>query len=484
MTGVRAAGASLMVAVAVVAVGAPSACGRFEAEPAQPDGGARADGAAPLPALRRLSVQLDWPTSTALDPRSLGALTRFDLELFDGDRSVATITVPVTDLGKPVDLGERVTGSRVRVTASGVFGNRLVAYGERADFDVTTVTTVPVAVRRRLLYFTSNDRGDGQLRVVDMAPADLAEPGTRELPVSLPTLRAPTGLVGTGDGRWVVQSGVDRATNKGALEVLSTSDHATDVVLLGFKPALLVPLDGGRRVLVAPSAGTAFAVFEPDTRAVREVYASFQGGNLSVLDAAVHPDRRHVAMAVVHDLGTASPARHVVQYDGVAFTTTRVSDAIAGLRYTRDGASLVLALVSGAVSIRPVADLTAEARRISSPGGDQAVGLHVHPTLPRVYVSGKQRLRVFDLAGPMLYESPRDAAQDPVTGPEFQLTSMARLPYPPRLVLAGQSDSGNDWQQTRLVEIGDASEPRKVELSAPSDVGSASSIVPLFAEPL
>ncbi len=32
----------------------------------------------------------------------------------------------------------------------------------------------------------------------------------------------------------------------------------------------------------------------------------------------------------------------------------------------------------------------------------------------------------------------------------------------------GQSDGGSDWQQTRLVEVGDAVEPRKVELSAGS----------------
>lgn len=482
MRGARVTLVTVWSAVSLIGLGQP-ACGRFDADPVTADGGSP-DAAVVAPATRRLTVQLEWPTKAELDPRTLGSLTTFDVELFDRDTSVTTVRVPITEIGKPIDLGERVTGSRVRVAVSGALGNRLVAYGERADFDVDATKTIPVAVRRRLLYFTSDDRGDGQLRVVDMAPFDLAEPGTRELPVSLPSLRAPTGLVGTADGRWVIQSGTDRATGKGALEVLSTSDHTTDVVILGFKPALIAPLDVGRRVLVAPSAGTAFAVFDPETRALKEVYASFQGGNLSVVDAAVHPDRRRVAMAVVHDTGASSSVRHIVQYDGVTFTTTQVNDAMAGLRYTRDGASLVVALKGGAVSIRRAADPAAETRRIPNPGSDEAVAVHVHPVLPRVCVSGKQRLRVFELTGSMLYESPRDAAQEPVNGPEFQLTSMARLPYPPRLVLAGQSDGGNDWQQTRLVEVGDAVEPRKVELSAASDVGSVSSIVPLFAEPL
>lgn len=471
---------ALGVAVALGASASVGGCGAFTAtDPTPKADGGTSDGG--VVAARRIKVDLEWPSAADLDPRSLGDFTSFDLELFDGDTSVVRVPVPLTELGKTIDLGERTTGGRVRVVASGVQGNRLVAYGERRDVDLALSPTVPVAVRRRLFYFTSSDRDTGQLRVVDMAPADLAEPGTKELPVALPSLRDPNGLVATSDGKWVVQSGSDPTGKIGQLAVLSTSDHARQVVALDFAPAGLAPTDGGRRVLVAPAAGTAFGVLDPVSRAVTKIYSDFQGGKLWVADLAVHPDRNRVAMIADYDTGTTT-THHVLVFDGTKVEGKTLGDEASGIRWTRDGGSLVVSLRSGDVSIRS-ADGATERTRIPKAAADPTVGVVVHPTSPYAYVSGEGRLRVYDLvAGKKVFESGADGR-----GPEFQLTSMVRLPYPPRRVIAGQSDPGNNWSQTRIVEIPEGQiAPRKVELQSwnGADVGSVSSISPLFAEPL
>jgi len=472
---------ALGVAVALGASFSVGGCGAFTATDPTPkaDGGTSDAG---VVAARRITVELEWPSLASLDPRSLGALTSFDLELFDGDTSVVKVPVPLTELGKPIDLGERTTGGRVRVVASGVQGNRLVAYGERRDVDVALSPTVPVAVRRRLFYFTSSDRDTGQLRVVDMAPAELAEPGTKELTAPLPSLRKPSGLVATSDGKWVVQSGFESTTaTNGQLAVLSTSDHSREIVPLDFAPAGIAPIDAGRRILVAPDSGTSFGVLDPASRSVTKISSTFQGGKLSVGDLAVHPDRSRVAMIADYDTGTGT-THQIVVFDGTKLESKPIGEEPSGVRWARDGGSLVVSLRSGDVSIRSP-DGATERARIPKAASDNTVGVLVHPTAPYAYVSGEGKLRVYDLvAGKIVFESGGDGR-----GPEYQLTSMARLPYPPRRVIAGQSDPGNNWTQARLVEIPDGQiAPAKIELRSWNnlDVGSVSSISPLFAEPL
>lgn len=466
---------------ALVVAGVIVGCGAFTATdpPASADAGG-GDGAPSVP--RRLAVQLEWPASSGLDPRSLGAFTSFDLELFDGDTSVVKVPVPITDLGKPIDLGERTTGPRVRVTASGVQGNRLVAYGERRDVDVAASATIAVAVRRRLLYFTSSDRDNGQLRVVDMAPTSLAEPATKELSEPLPSLKDPSGLVATSDGKWVVQSGLETTGGTGQLAVLSTSDHARQIAPLDFEPAGVAPIDGGRRILVAPGSGTAFGIFDPTSLSVTKLYASFQGGKVSVGDLAPHRDRKRVAMTAAFDPGTGSRTHHLILFDGTKLETRDLGEEAAGVRWTRDGDGLVVAFRSGDLSVRS-ADGGSERKRIAKAASDRVVGLVLHPAAPYAYVSCEGRLRIYDLdAGTSPYTSGGDGR-----GPEFQLTSLARLPYPPYRLLAGQSDPGNNWTQARVVELADGpSAPKKIELQSwnSQDVGSVSSITPLFAEPL
>ena len=242
--------------------------------------------------------------------------------------------------------------------------------------------------------------------------------------------------------------------------------------------SILGPALGG--LLVAKGAGLSYSV----TTVLYVVAAVCIVGKSSayhVTEALRTTLDEGVAMIADYDTGTGT-THQIVVFDGTKLESKPLADEPSGVRWARDGGSLVVSLRSGDVSIRS-ADGATERARIPKAASDNTVGVLVHPTSPYAYVSGEGKLRVYDLvAGKIVFESGGD-----VRGPEFQLTSMARLPYAPRRVLAGQSDPGNNWTQARLVEIPDGQiAPAKIELRSWNnlDVGSVSSIAPLFAEPL
>ena len=224
-------------------VTAASGCGSFgEAAPTAPatpsDGGA-GDATLEPARPRNVVVAPGWPALPALDPGTDPRLTTTVVTVTDAADASHKVErpFPPTDKG-PYAFPDFVTSNVVDVTVElREPSGRILGYGERRRWNLAASETVPVAPRKRLLYFTSGDRGDGQLRMLDLAPASKAEPGMEELAQpALPSLASPSGLYTTSDGLLLVQVGRARLGDGGAgaaqLSVFETGTHALSKTLV------------------------------------------------------------------------------------------------------------------------------------------------------------------------------------------------------------------------------------------------------------
>lgn len=488
-----------VVAIAVIA----AACRTFGTaggEEGGQDGGS--DPAIP----RDLAVAVEWPESPALDPST--------------DPRAASLRVVVRDASDAARAAERSAGKSERgpfafaaftttprvdavVELTGADG-RLLGYGEARGWDLERDTTVTVAIRRRLLYLANVDRDPDQLRVVDLAPADRAEPGMTDGPPELDTLAAPTALYVTRDGRLLVEAGASPAGG-GAIAVFATSTHArARVVDLPFVPAAIAPIGDGHELVAFPSAaagGTALARVDVLTGAVTSAPSGLQGGSLSVESAASSADGSRAFAAASYRASPEGPTKaYLLSFDPSTNTAAAIpvpdAEVASAVRFTHDRTNVAVAAYvrtgsgdesTGSIHFFDAASPGAPLRRIDlAPNRSRPTSIVLSPDGKRLFLSKAQlypgaccaELDVLDPAT----GAPRASFPVTQTGPEYQLEAAVRLPYAPRRVIAGQSDPGNNVHGP-LVELGDDDRPAEIDTDI-GGVGTVRAMASPFAEPL
>lgn len=205
---------------------------------------------------RDFTINVDWPTNADLDPRTDKRIGKMRVTVTDAtDSSRTQVIDPPSVQDGPFAISKLLTTNLVDVVVElRGFDDRLLGYGERRRWAVDANSVVPVVVRKRLLYVTFDDRNDGELHVLDMAPPALAEPGIGELQgAPLESLHGPVSIAVTNSGLRVVQGGTQRLADGGAgegsLRVLETSSHNAKTIALPFWPERIVALDDDRTVL-------------------------------------------------------------------------------------------------------------------------------------------------------------------------------------------------------------------------------------------
>ena len=509
--------AALVTAASLLTAG--SGCASFgEAGSPASDGGA-GDVAVEPPRPRTVVVEAGWPSVATLDPSGDLRLTKIVVTVVDAtDASRRVVkTASATEKG-PYSFVDFNTSNLVDVTIElGEGSGRLLGYGERRRWSLATSDTVPVAARKRLLYFASGDRGDGQLRMFDLASASKAEPGMVELDApALPSLAKPSALYVTTDGLLLVQAGQAPVAGGGGaggaaqLSVIETGTHRlSKTISLASAFAAALPLGDGHRLLGAPAASakkTTFAIVDIDTMAVTELPTGLQGGALSISAMATSPDGAHVAAVGSYDDGKNGEAPYAFIYDvgsPSANSTALASlvDVARGVRFMPDGKTVVVAGAksdgewatgallffdaTGGALTQPTRSIALAARLT------RAASLIIDPAGKSAYVGNEARyygadqsccgdLRVIDLA------SGQEAAlfSYGADGPELELTEAIRLPYAPRRVLAGQSDNGNNVHGAVVELLQDSPRPVAVDYDQSQDIGSLDAIATPFGSRL
>lgn len=495
-------------------VTAASGCGSFGEAQAPSDGGAAGDAVAEPPRNRNVVVAPGWPTVTALDPGKdprLATTVVTVIDAVDTSRRVEK-AFPATDKG-PYAFADVFTTNVVDATVELREGSgRVLGYGERRRWNLSASETVPVAARKRLLYFTSGDRDDGQLRMLDLAPESMAEPGMEELDEpALASLTSPAGLYTTADGLLLVQAGQARLAGGGAgvgrLAVFETGTHApAKTIDLPNPLSAVLPLGDGHQLLGAPgrdATTTTFTLVAVDTGVVTPLPTGLQGGAIRIASMAASPDGTHVA-AVGTRVDGADEAPYAFTYDvgAPSMSNTPLAalvDVARGVRFTPDGKTVVVAgakdgaswatgsllffaVGSGSLAqptrtIALAAGVTRPSSLVIDPAGAYAyVGNETHYTNNSSCCGD---LRVIDLAAGQ--ESALYAYG--ATGPELELTEVIRLPYGPRRVIAGQSDNGNNVHGP-FVELVAKPTPAAIKTTAHGDVGSIDGLATPFGSRL
>lgn len=479
-------------------------CGSFGTAEGPSDGGAGEPAKA-----REFTIALELPSVAALDPYGAraAAVAIVVTDAADASRT-RRVEVPSADRG-PFTIAGFVTSPTVDATvevrdASG----RLVGYGERRSAEIGTSSLVQVAVRKRLVFFTSRDRGDvGQLRVFDLGAAEVAEGGLAELVAApLQTLSEPRGLYATADGRHLVEAG-EVSSGSGALAVFDSGTHARkSVIPLPFVPGMLVPVEDGTRAVVAPEGATGdtvFALVDVVKGELRSIPSGVQGGTLRAGEGAASPDGARVAVVGDHRASSWSdpkaflfvlafePGRH----DPVAsaLDLSPHVESARGVRFSPDGARIYVSGRSGdsgfVLEIDAAAPAGSAPRKIALEAGRSAAStLLLHPDGRHAYVNNDTQygttaccggVRIVDLtSGAETYAAPMRS------GPEYEISSAVLLPYAPPRVLAGQSDNGNNDHGAFVDLTSPGGAPPEVAYEQADDIGSAEHLVTFFGRSL
>ena len=478
------------------ATAATSSCSPFTADAGTADGGPAAVAVA-----RDFTIAIDWPTNVDLDPRTDKRGGKMRVTVTDAaDSSRTQVIDPPSVQDGPFTISKLVTTNLVDVVVElRGFDDRLLGYGERRRWAVDANSVVPVAVRKRLLYVTSDDRNDGELRVLDMAPLALAEPGIVELQgTALESLHGPVSIAVTSSGLRVVQGGTKRLADggagDGALEVLETSSHTAKTIALPFWPERVAVLDDDRTVLVAPSAdtggpqATTFARVDLDTAAVTQIATGVQGGSLATNALATSPDRKLVAVVATQHATMDTP--FLIVYDvakgsvllvnlaledarGVGFTTDGKSIVVAGHVNAGDWGSGMLLFLDASAPGQPTRTISLLATK-TKPNG-----LFIHPDGVHAWVTNETKypmptccdeMRLVDLVqGVEVLSTPQSA---------FEIASAVRLPYAPNRVIAGQTDNGNDVNGSFVDITNGGALPTKITFQPEGSLGSANLVTP------
>ena len=492
-----------------------SGCGTFgEAEEPSAEGGEGGDAivASEPPRPRSFVVAPGWPTVAKLDPTTDLRLAKILVTVTDAADATRTVqkSFGATEKG-PYAFADFNTTNLVDVTIELDEGSgRILGYGERRRWNLATSETVPVATRKRLLYFTSGDRDGGQLRLFDLAPAAAAEPAMAEpADSSLPSLKAPSALYVTTDGLLLVQAGqMGSDTGAAQVAVFETGTHLlSKTIPLKYPLASAVPLGDGHRFLGGPSGDatkTSFALVDIDTAATIELPSGLQGGAVSVSAMATSPDgTRVVAVGSYSDGKTDVPYVFTHDVGSPRVTSTDLSSLLEvarGARFMPDGRTFVVAgakkegeWATGALLLFGVTSgaLAPPTRRIDLAAGlSRTSSLIIDPAGTYAYVGNETRytspgsccgdLRVIDLA------SGKEAALFTygASGPEFELTDAVRLPYGAHRVIAGQSDNGNNVHGPLVELLPSSPSPVAISYTADGDIGSMSAIATPFATKL
>ncbi len=489
-------GMRVLVGVIVVALLAP-ACSHEKFTTSASDGGAVAT--------RDVTVEVDWPSSTALDPYADARTAAMRVVVTDAtDPSRTATQKPAKPSRGPFVFPAFTTGSLLDVTIE-LRGadDRLLGYGEQRRWDLAKSTTVPVAARERILYFISNDRGPGTLRAFDLAPNAMAEPGMQELAPPLDSLASPTGLLVTPDGRLLAEAGqallADGGGGGGAVAVFETGTHArTRSIDLPFAPGAMVSL-GGTRALVAPALTaqtTTLAAVDLATGDVKPVATGLQGGALDVRSMGSSADLTHVAIAARYvQANTTTPA--LLVYDDGAedkhVTQVEVSDlsGVSGARYADDGTLVVGGYDSASTGQVRVLDASLKllATTTMTAGETAVANLLLHPA-GFAYVGLDEQftgsssccgdLRIVDLHQKKeIYAAGMSAG-----GPNYDLLSAVRFPYEPHRIFAGQSDNGNNVHGAFVDMTDPGSAPVEIKYMQNDDIGSAVELATPFGKRL
>lgn len=490
----------VLAAACVVCAGTVAAwsCSPFTEQGTAADA---ADGGAATIA-RNFSVSVDWPTMGELDPRTDKRVGKMRVTVTDSvDASHTQVIEPPAVQDGPLAISSFTTAALVDVTVElRGFDDRLIGYGERRRWDVGANAVVPVAVRKRLLYVTFDDRNDGELHVLDMAPLALAEPGIAELQTAAPleSLHGPVSIAMSRGGLRVVQAGTKRLSDGGAgdgtLDVLETGSHARKSIPLPFWPKLVVVVDDDRTALVVPSVAngappaTTFARVDLDTSAVTQIATGVQGGSLGAAALATSPDRSLVAVVAMQHAMTETP--FLLVYDvakssvllvnlaleearGVGFTTDGKSIVVAGHVKAGDWGSGMLLFLDAHAPGQPTRTIPLLA------GKTKPVGLFIHPDGIHAWVTNETKypaptccdeMRNIDLVnGVETLSAPRSA---------FEIASAVRLPYAPNRVIAGQTDNGNDMNGTFVDITNGGALPTPITFQQEHSLGSANMVTP------
>ena len=500
-----------LAACAIVLVAA-SGCGSFGAAeaPTSEGGIGLGDVAVEPPRPRDVRVEVGWPALADLDPAKDLRLTTIVVVVTDAtDPSrKAEKRLGADDRG-PYDFAQLDTSSVVDVTvelreASG----RILGYGERRRWNLSTSKTVPVAARRPLLYFTSADRDDGQLRTFDLAPASEAEPKMKELVLpAFASLSGPRALYVTTDGLFLVQAGQARQVGgNGAaqLKVFDTGTHAlTKTIPLKDRLSAAIPLGDGHRVLGAPAAAamaTTFALTDIDSATTAELPTGLQGGAITVAAIAASPDGARVAAVGSYASGGGEvPYAFTYDVGSTTVSSTKLSDLVdlvRGVRFKPDGNTIVVAGATNAAgwATGKLLFFTATGGTLTQPtrtilleaGKTRVSSVTIDPDGTFAYVGNELRytngqtccgdLRVIDLA------SCNQALQvdSGTSGPEFELLDATRLPYGAHRVIVGQSDNGNNVHGAFVELVPRSATPIAIGYVANGDIGSVSALTTPF----
>lgn len=484
---------------------------------AAPDTGTSPDASAPpdascgegCPVTRDVVVAVDWPPSDELDPLA--------------DPRAWSLRVVVSDSANPLVAAEPpASKSRGPFTAQGftssgfvdvsvevrAMDTRLLGFGRLLHADVRTTAQVAVPVRRRLLYFTSPDRqtgtSDGQLRAFDLGSADVGEPGLGELSTPLPSTARPRALAMTADGRLLAQAGEDPAITPAApaLSIVATSDHSQQTLALPFLVSRLVALDG-HTLLALPDGEAKTSVLglvDLDLPEFTPVPLSYVGGTLDVRSAHRSPDGTKVLFVGTY---TTTSARDVVGvYDVAGRSATELPvpaglEGVGGGRWTPDGKVVLAAYeasadgwYTGSILVVDPAVPASPTKLLAGGGVSKLVdlfrgsGATLLANSETHYFGGTSSccggLHVFDLG----LKSEVFVTQTSDEGPQFEIASAVRLPYPPFAVIGGQTDNGNNWHSTggAFVDLSTVP-PAKLQWTG-GDIGSVEDAVTPFGEPL
>jgi hypothetical protein len=492
-------------------LGIIAACGSFQGSDAAGDGGLEGSvdgGPGTVPVTTDVTVTVEWPAVLELDPYRDSHATKLAVVLSDATDPKVTRTQSLSPMapGPYVFKSFASSGNVVATVQISGADDRLIGFGKRTA-DVHASPQVKVLARRRLLYFNSPDRDDGQLRAFDMANNGVPEGQLVEWPHTLPaSLRNPSALRITEDGALVAQLG-EQPMGTAMLSVVSTATHQATTIPLPHLSSQMIALDG-HAMLAFPAAAAMTTVLtrvDLDTRIATDVASSsFKGGVLDVRDAAKSPDGRTGAIVGSYGDSSGNNSRELLATVDLRTATlselplSPVPTGLGGVRFSPDGKSLLLSIYRDGPTGQIISvDLTSHVATslvTAAPNKSQLTSLILGPSGQFAFSSAAtlslkgsnccDGLHVFDLR-PMTHAEIFTAAQTP-GGPAFDVSSAVVLPYAPYTVIGGQSDGGNNVNVTDFVDLSTPSSaaPPKIQIQMAADIGSVDSLLTPFGTQL